>query len=44
MRKLIETVFLTAITASVLFFTPKILQKSCQSLDESNIDAEHVRY
>ena len=43
-RKLIETVFLTAITASVLFFTPKILQKSCQSLDESNIDAEHVRY
>ena len=28
-RKLTETILLTALTASVLFFTPKILQKSC---------------
>ena len=40
--KLMETILLTALTATVLFFTPNILSKNCMSQDESSVDAEHI--
>ena len=40
--KLIETILLAALTATVLFFTPNILSKNCMSQDESSVDAEHI--
>jgi len=42
--KIFETVALTALTASVLFFTPSILSKSCMSQDESSVDIENIQY
>jgi len=42
--KVLETVALVALTATVLFFTPRILSKSCMSQDESSVDAEHIQY
>lgn len=39
-----ETILLTALTATVLFFTPSILSKNCMSRDESSVDAEHIQY
>jgi chloride channel 7 len=42
--KLLETIALTALTATVLFFTPNILSKNCMSQDESSVDAEHIQY
>ena len=43
-KKLIETILLCTLTATVLFYTPNILSKSCMSQDESSVDAEHIRY
>ena len=40
--KLLETILLTMITATVLFFTPKILSYSCMNENESSVDAEHI--
>mmetsp|Transcript_15680 Transcript_15680/g.24040 ORF Transcript_15680/g.24040 Transcript_15680/m.24040 type:complete len:346 (+) Transcript_15680:770-1807(+) len=42
--KVFETIALCALTATVLFVVPKILQNSCMSQDESNVDAEHIQY
>ena len=42
--KVVETVALTALTTTVLYFTPKILSKSCMSQDESSVDAEYIEY
>lgn len=42
--KFIETIALTALTATVLFYTPNILSKNCMSQDESSVDAEHIQY
>jgi chloride channel 7 len=42
--KLMETICLAALTATVLFFTPNILSKNCMSQDESSVDAEHIQY
>ena len=42
--KVIETVALTALTATVLFVTPRMLSMSCMSQDESSVDAEHIQY
>ena len=42
--KLAETLALTALTATVLFFTPKLLSSTCISRAESSADAEHIQY
>ena len=40
--KVAETLALGTLTATILFYTPKILSKSCMSQDESSVDAEHI--
>ena len=43
-KKIGETIALTALTATVLFFTPEILSRSCMSQDEGSVVAEHIQY
>ena len=40
--KVAETLALGTLTATILFFTPKILAKSCMSEDDSSVDAEYI--
>lgn len=40
--KVAETLALGTLTATILFFTPKILSKSCMSEDDSSVDAEYI--
>lgn len=43
-KKVLETILLCALTATVLFYTPKILSRSCMSTDESSVDTRHLQY
>lgn len=42
--KVIETIALTALTATVLFMSPRFLSANCMSKDESSVDTEHIEY
>lgn len=44
MIKIIECCVLTAITVTVIFFTPNILSQNCISQEESNLNTEHIEY
>lgn len=41
-QKVLETIVLTAITATILFYTPSILSENCISQEESSVNAEHI--
>lgn len=43
-KKLGETICLTALTATVLFFTPKLLSMSCLEEDAASAAAEPIQY